>query len=1034
MAMCRQNYLLRIVFPIILILNLVGVSTYAQELTSWQSHLHDQNMSVDEVRESFSLFWPDIDAIPRSNGKKPFERWAWWTERRTQPQGSRPPANAWWDESRAYLNSSSNYPIGSSWSYIGNEDIPVYGGAGRVNNVVSFDGGWLACAPSGGLWISLDEGATWEPAGGEIDELSAVGTTDVIVDPENSDHWFLATGDGDGATTYSIGLIETFDSGVTWEMTGLNMPEGNNKIFKIAFQPGNSSVIYVCSSNGLYQSDDSGLTFNSLKTGIIRDLVFNSDFPNTLTIAVENMGIYRSIDSGESWESIPLPQSSGIGRIELASSVSNPNRIYVFGANYFTQSTLGVWRSDDGGESFYAAMLRAEGGPNLHGWTSDGSDYSGQAWWDMCIAVDPSNADRIVLGGVNLWESNDGGFNWNCDAHWAGQGDHPTVHADQHGLTWMSDGRLIVANDGGVYLRDEFGNYSDKSDGLDIAQIYQLGLSPHRHSELIYGSQDNGTSLLNSDGWERVLDGDGMGCFYHESDSNMLFLSAYYGLLYRSLDGGRSSTQIVNYFGSGINEFGNWLTPWMASPQNPDVIYVGKKSVYRSDDAGTTWNTLGTMSTTKADVLALSVTDPNTILVAKREELWRSTNGYDFTELLNLPGETIGDVLISSSDSNEIWVSFGSYSPGIQVWVSYNGGDSWSDKSLGLQALPVNTLIESPDGTLYAGTDLGVYSYDDVNGWTIFGEGLPLTIITDLEIRLATNRLVAASYGRGVWEIELSTLPSSDLTALGFENFDKLQCNWEFECAPKVLNSGSDPVLSVEYSINWDESQTVISHNFDPPLNPNETLVLPISSHQVDNTGTRVISLNILEVNGALDQTSINNHAYESCTVSGLGYRGTLTEWAGCNAEDLKWSLAFEGASTTILESNPIPAGDTLSRILCLPEGCLVLQWDDEDGDGWLDAYCTESGGFVWLSPFDEVLASSTNSDYSSSSSFTSCVDSPWCYSDFDGDGERTVADLLWVLSEYGCTSGCTADLNGDGEVSVIDLMNLLSNYGVSCN
>jgi hypothetical protein len=39
----------------------------------------------------------------------------------------------------------------------------------------------------------------------------------------------------------------------------------------------------------------------------------------------------------------------------------------------------------------------------------------------------------------------------------------------------------------------------------------------------------------------------------------------------------------------------------------------------------------------------------------------------------------------------------------------------------------------------------------------------------------------------------------------------------------------------------------------------------------------------------------------------------------------------------------------------------------------------------------------------------------------------------LWVLSEYGCTSGCTADLNGDGMVTVIDLMNLLSNYGVSC-
>jgi hypothetical protein len=111
----------------------------------------------------------------------------------------------------------------------------------------------------------------------------------------------------------------------------------------------------------------------------------------------------------------------------------------------------------------------------------------------------------------------------------------------------------------------------------------------------------------------------------------------------------------------------------------------------------------------------------------------------------------------------------------------------------------------------------------------------------------------------------------------------------------------------------------------------------------------------------------------------------------------------------------------------------LVLQWDDDDGDGWLDTYCAEAGGFIWLSPFDEVLASSANTVFATSNSFVNCVDSPWCYSDFDGDGERTVTDLLWVLSEYGCVSGCTADLNGDGMVTVIDLMNLLSNYGVSC-
>ena len=236
-----------------------------------------------------------------------------------------------------------------------------------------------------------------------------------------------------------VGLLETFDSGANWSSTGLEMPEGNPKIFKIAFQPDSSNVVYVCSSNGLYRSEDSGVSFNFLKEGVVRDMVIQTDSTNILTIALENIGVCRSIDSGLTWANVPLPQSVGIGRIELSSSVANPNRIYAFGANYFSQSTMGVWRSDDGGASFYATMLRSEGGPNLHGWTSDGSDYSGQAWWDMCIAVDPFDENKIVLGGVNLWGSNDGGYSWHCDAHWSGQGEYPQVHADQHGLTFLSE-------------------------------------------------------------------------------------------------------------------------------------------------------------------------------------------------------------------------------------------------------------------------------------------------------------------------------------------------------------------------------------------------------------------------------------------------------------------------------------------------------------------------------------------------------------------------------------------------------------------
>ena len=124
-----KNYFLRIVFPVILWLNLSGAGAYAQENNTWQSQLQDVNISTEEVRQNFGLTWPELVAVPRSNGKKPLERWAWWTERRAKPHGARPPATAWWDASRELKSALLYPPTGPSWSYIGNDDIPVYGGA-----------------------------------------------------------------------------------------------------------------------------------------------------------------------------------------------------------------------------------------------------------------------------------------------------------------------------------------------------------------------------------------------------------------------------------------------------------------------------------------------------------------------------------------------------------------------------------------------------------------------------------------------------------------------------------------------------------------------------------------------------------------------------------------------------------------------------------------------------------------------------------------------------------------------------------------
>ena len=55
------------------------------------------------------------------------------------------------------------------------------------------------------------------------------------------------------------------------------------------------------------------------------------------------------------------------------------------------------------------------------------------------------------------------------------------------------------------------------------------------------------------------------------------------------------------------------------------------------------------------------------------------------------------------------------------------------------------------------------------------------------------------------------------------------------------------------------------------------------------------------------------------------------------------------------------------------------------------------------------------------------------CPGDINGDGSITVADILIILSEYGCTIGCSADVDADGSVTVSDVLVVLSLFGNPC-
>ena len=172
----------------------------------------------------------------------------------------------------------------------------------------------------------------------------------------------------------------------------------------------------------------------------------------------------------------------------------------------------------------------------------NGADNGGQAFWDLCIEVDPADASRVLVGGINVWETLDGGATWNCPIHWQGALEAKYAHADQHDIVFGASGGVILANDGGVFVWDG-AEVEDRSRGLDITQGYALALNPLVQGQMIVGTQDNGTNLLKPDVEARILDGDGFEGFFDVDVEGRLYASAYYGLLYRSDDGGQNHDQ-----------------------------------------------------------------------------------------------------------------------------------------------------------------------------------------------------------------------------------------------------------------------------------------------------------------------------------------------------------------------------------------------------------------------------------------------------------------------------------------------------------
>jgi len=779
----------------------------------------------------------------KSRGWKQFKRWEDFMEPRVYPSGVFPKTMLWQELQKK--NSVQEKSTTGNWVHLGPSAVPTdinsggNRGVGRINAIAFHPTNsnilW-AGAPSGGFWKSTDGGSTWATT---TDDLDAIGVSDIAVNPDNTDEIYIVTGDGDAYDAYAIGILKSTDGGANWTSV-LDLSYSSKYVFRrILINPNDPSIMIASSNGGILRTTNSWSSYSTVQSGVFKDLEFKPGDPNTVyATSYSSSGdakVYKSTDGGANWSTTTTGMSiSGlVNRIELAVTAANSSVVYALCSSASDYGFYGLYKSSDSGTNW--TQVTSNSSINLLGWDTDGQDSGGQGWYDLSLAVSPTNENEVYTGGVNIWKSTNGGSSWTINSHWYGGGGAEYVHADIHTLAYSPSNVLYSGNDGGLYKTSDGGtNWNDISAGLQILQIYKLGADALNADVVIIGAQDNGTMKRNGSTWNAIIGGDGMECLVDYTNSNIMYGEYYYGNLNKSTDGGYNFSSIKP---SGSPD-GAWVTPFVIHPTDHNTLIAGFDDVYQTTNGGSSWTTISS-NLTNGDLLktlTYAPSNPSYIYAATSYGIWKTTNGGSSWASITsgLPNNSITDVEVSQNDPETIWVTFSGFDASYKVYKSTNGGSSYTNFSTGLPNVPVNCILyeNNSNEALYLGCDLGVYYRDgSMSTWTTFDQGLPNVIVRELEIQYSTSKIRAATYGRGLWESDLYSdvaaapvanfqATSTSISSNESVNFTDLSSNtptswsWTFEGGTPSTSTDQNPV-GIVYSADgvYDVTLTVTNAN-----------------------------------------------------------------------------------------------------------------------------------------------------------------------------------------------------------------------------
>jgi PKD repeat protein len=873
------------------------INSFSSNAQQWVEMMKDPNANFYETQAAFNAYWQNRP-YERGKGYKQFKRWEQKMAPRVYPSGDvKMASNTFknykqWEDERAAagIPKSTN----GTWTIVGPTGKPTNGGAGRVN-FVRFDPTnsntiWIG-TPDGGLWKSTNGGTSWTT---NTDQLTIIGCSDVAIDPTNTSVMYLATGDNDGSDTYSSGVLKSTDGGATWNTTGLNWTASQGRtIGKLLIHPTNPQILMAFTSAGIFRTTNGGTSWtNPTGTFACSDGEFKPGDPTT----VYACGTFfkRSTDGGVTWTAVTTGLT-GIGRLAMAVTEADPAYVYLLAARASDNGFLGLVRSTNSGAAFTTRMASTASN-NILGW-DNGADSGGQGWYDLAIAVSPTNAETVLTGGINIWKSTNGGTNFTKTSVWTAS-NSTYVHADIHDLAFLpGNGTTIFTGcDGGVFKTTNTGTaWSDLSSNLQIAQQYRISISTSNANLVLAGHQDNGSNLTtNGTTWAQKVGGDGMDCYVDRTTNTNMVASLYYGDYYRSTNGGTSFSDITDPTADGSEE---WVSAIHQDPTTSAIAYAGgRPRLYKCNNiwGSVSWTALGTPSGSgNITEFAIAPSNNQVIYTLKSgtNAVAKSTNGgTSFTAVsTGLPTNAIPTwIAISNTDPNVAFVTYSGYVATAKIYKTTNGGTSWTNLSTGLPNVPVNCVVyhngNSAGDGIYIGTDVGVYYRDNsMTTWVDFSAGLPNCSVTDLEIYYATGRLKAGTFGRGTWESDLysnvPTLPVASFTA-----------NNQVVCAGQ----------SVQFTNTSTGSPTSYSWTFAGGTPATSTAANPLISYA--NSGTYAVSLTVTNANG----TDTENQTTYITVSAGGGLALPFTEgFTGTTFPPTGWSVVNADAGDTTWVRSP---------------------------------------------------------------------------------------------------------------------------------